>query len=39
MVRGLAKIGRTLASDTFIPGGSGDASTISAAQKLYGTKS
>ncbi|MCH9836412.1 hypothetical protein K0U83_12155 [bacterium] len=38
MVRGLAKIGRTLASDTFIPGGSGDASTISAAQKLYGPK-
>ena len=38
MVRGLAEIGRTLASDTFVPGGSGLDATSSAASKLYGKK-
>lgn len=38
MVRGLAKIGRTLASDTFVPGGSGLNAGDSAASKLYGKK-
>jgi hypothetical protein len=38
MVRGLAKIGRTLASDTFIPGGSGQTDSASKASKLYGPK-